>query len=159
MSHKRAVNHVNISEPRTLRQLLRRLCRACSMNSWRFPLSSRMGMEQLPSPIKDAIVLIDPTPHFVSYVTTFVKILSLALFILLSCCLLPTLRLPCWFYFITFLTFSLLLLCYSSQILPYVSSPITFVSGIFIIKWILRIGTYDGKVILFPISLFKFLPL
>lgn len=68
ISHKRAVKYVNKSERHILRQLLRRVCRACSMNSWRFPFSSRMGMEQLPSPIKD------PTPTFVSNVTAFVNI-------------------------------------------------------------------------------------
>jgi hypothetical protein len=68
------VKYVNSSEPRTLRQLLRRVCRACSTNSWRFPFTSSMGMEQLPSPIKEAIVLISPPSNFVTYVTTFVNI-------------------------------------------------------------------------------------
>jgi len=135
MSHRLAVKYVNISEPRILRQLLRRVYRACSMNSWRFPFSSRMGMEQLPSPIKEAIILISPPPHFVSYVTTFVNISFSCSFhpsILLLTSFSPSPLLIFFFYF--FPNFSLLLLCCSSQILPYVLSPITFVSGIFIIK-------------------------
>ena len=72
MSHKRAVTYVNISEPCILRQLIRRVCRACSMNSWRFPFSSRTGMEQLPSPIKDVSSLY-PHPHILFH-TTFVNI-------------------------------------------------------------------------------------
>jgi hypothetical protein len=102
MSHKRAVKYVNISEPRTRRQLLRRICRACSMNSWRFPFSSRMGMEQLPSPINEAIVLVSPTPDFVSYVTTFVNISFSCSFhssILLLTSFSPPPWLKCFYFF------------------------------------------------------------